>query len=88
MGGERKKEMKKLTNTKKVRASGISVLRKHMGMKHPPALCNQLSPVTLPLLAESWLSPDGGQEAVRACRPGRACRGPAGTGRDGSSRKP
>lgn len=55
-----------MKNTKKPTATGISVLRKHMGLKHPPKLCNQLSHVTLPLRAESWMSPDWGQEAVRA----------------------
>lgn len=33
--------MNKLTNKKEARATGISVWRKHMGLKHPPELCNR-----------------------------------------------
>lgn len=65
-----------------------------MGLKHPPKLCNQLSHVILPLRAESWMSPDWGQEAVRAgpCVTAGALLGveeiPPSRRAGGSSRKP
>lgn len=56
-----------------------------MGLKHPPQLCNQLSHVTLPLCAESCVSP-GWSEAVLAGKCATAGAPPGGGGDAGSRR--
>lgn len=74
--GERKKGMKKLTNREKTRATGISVWRKHMGMKHPPGLGDRRSRAAPRSLLSCGCHQLRQEARVQAC----VCpRGPAGT---------